>query len=175
MTQLSDTIETIDGWGTKSPAQLLSALTEITHPKKREAERVWSIAGIAKEFGTTVAETIYGGIAGAGMTGIAARFAATGLDATDPQWLAVADALIAGPLASLSAETQQALKWIGHSTVQLWADPLSEAEVSAAKAELVGRDRMVNATGFFAERMTEGGDAAAVWAQAWVDAETPSP
>lgn len=180
---LKTAISRVPDWQTMEPVDLRVALTEVNRIPKPETQRVWSIAGIAKLFGIAVAETIYGAlnrpVAEGGAPGIAARFAATGLDATDPQWLATADALIAGPLADMDAETQQALKWIGHNETVLWTDALTEKQVSDAMQSILDESRMVNATALFTERMILAGDsskkaAAEVWDQAWIDAEVLS-
>ena len=169
--QLNAAIQSVPGWQTLSAADLLTAITETTYRKKPPAERVWSIAGVAKDFGTTVAETIYAALVASGLNGIAARFAATGLDATDPQWLANADALIAGPLAGLPVETQLGLKYIAHDAVTLFSDAVTEQEVADAKQSMIDEIRAINAKALFSERMTPNGDANAVWSQAWIDAE----
>lgn len=43
----------------------------------------------------------------------------------------------------------------------------------AAEVERIAANRLINAKALFSERMTAGGDAAAVWTQAWIDAEVP--
>lgn len=133
-------IQQIDGWKIKSAAEILSEITAINYVKKPLDQRVWSIAGIAKDFGTVVAEAIYAALITSSLPGIAARFAATGLDTTDPQWLANADALISGPLSGLDPAVQTSLKWIGHNAVILYGEPVTEQQVADAKAQLVERE-----------------------------------
>lgn len=135
--QLRSAIQQVAGWQKMTPAELSAALTAISRTKKPESERVWSIAGIARVFSMELAEGIYQALVAAGSPGIAARFAATGLDATDPQWQATADALITGPLKKLKPETQQALKYIGFRSHQIWTDPLTAADVATAKQQLI--------------------------------------
>lgn len=62
-----------------------------------------------------------------------------------------------------------------------YPDGVIDSDVVNARAAEVVRaaaakqaDRLENATTFFKERMTADGDAAAVWAQAWADAEAPA-
>lgn len=136
---LRQAVQQVADWQNKTPEALLAEVTAISYVKKSVDQRVWSIAGIAKEFGTTIAETIYAAIAGAGLTGLAARFAAAGLDATDPQWLTTADALIAGPLSGLPAETKEAIKYIGHNAVKLYGGTATAQDVATAKTQVTNR------------------------------------
>lgn len=137
---LRNAIQQVDGWKTKTAAELLAAITATNYVKKPTEQRVWSIAGIAKDFGTAVAEAIYAALVASSLPGIGARFAATGLDTTDPQWLTNADALIAGPLSGLDPAVQASLKWIGHNAVVLYSESATEQQVADAKAQLVERE-----------------------------------
>lgn len=137
---LRNAIQQVDGWKTKTAAELLAAITVTNYVKKPTDQRVWSISGIAKDFGTAVAEAIYAALVASSLPGIAARFAATGLDTTDPQWLANADALIAGPLSGLDPSIQASLKWIGHNAVVLYSEAVTEQQVAAAKSQLIERE-----------------------------------
>uniref|UniRef100_UPI003565CD9C hypothetical protein n=1 Tax=Stieleria sp. TaxID=2795976 RepID=UPI003565CD9C len=86
-------------------------------------------------------EAVYQAILAAGLTGNAARFAALGLDATDPQWLAMADQLIvATELAAIPEPTKQQLKWIGHQETRLWSDPVTLDEIKTSKVELIASE-----------------------------------
>lgn len=49
----------------------------------------------------------------------------------------------------------------------------AEAIQAAADVAEAAQMRLINATGLFTERMTASGDANAIWAQAWIDSETP--
>lgn len=137
---LRNAVQQVDSWKSKTAAELLTAITATNYIKKPADQRVWSIAGIAKDFGTTVAEAIYAALVASSLPGIAARFAATGLDTTEPEWLAKADALIAGPLSGLDPAVQASLKWIGHNAVVLYSGAVTEQQVADAKAQLVERE-----------------------------------
>ncbi|QDV40872.1 hypothetical protein Enr13x_07080 [Stieleria neptunia] len=138
---LKTAIQSVPDWRSMTPADLLAALNAVKHEKKPESDRRWSIAGISRVFGAEVGEAVYQAILAAGLTGNAARFAALGLDATDPQWLAMADQLIAAPeLAKLPDATKQQLKWIGHTESRLWSDPITRDDVQTAQADLIAAE-----------------------------------
>jgi len=135
---LQNAISQVADWKNKTAAELRTAIAEIQRTPRRPSERVYSVAGIAKEFGVPAAETIYAALQAAGMNAIAARFAAAGLDTTDPQWLANAEALIAGgALNAISAGNQQGLKWIGYNSAALYAEATTDQEVTDAKQTLL--------------------------------------
>lgn len=173
VSSLARAIELVPNWRDLTDAELLDALTGITRePITLEADRMWSIAGISRDYSIQFGEAIYQGLVSAGLAGVAARFASTGLDAADPQWTQMAEALRPGLVAAgFDDATIDQVKWLGYKSYTLWEDPLTEAEAAAGRQELLDAYRLTNAIALFAERMTVDGNAAAVWNQAWADAE----
>ncbi|MEL6897337.1 MAG: hypothetical protein AAFP90_14640 [Planctomycetota bacterium] len=166
--------EQIENWRKLPIAELHAAVIAPGETMRPVDERTWSIAGIARVYDAQIAEAIYAGIESAGLRGLAARFATAGIDATDPQWLAMADQLIAANPAL--AAVGESIKWIGYDRSPVWqraglpTEPTID-EVQNLRQENLDSQRLTNAKALFAERMTVDGDASAVWLKAWTDAE----
>ena len=165
--ELRAAILQVTDWQAMSAAELLTAITEIRRSSKTDPR--YNIQDIAREFSMTEGEAIFAALS-AVAPGMSQAFTGQGIDASNPQWLAMADQLIAGPLSGLDSETQQALKYVGFDSAKLYDQPVTESEVATAKQAIIDDNRLINAKALFSDRMTVGGDAAAVWSQAWTDA-----
>lgn len=107
----------IPDWREMSDETILDLLTAPQMIPKPES--MISIAHIQGLYGVPVGEAIYQALVASGATGTAARFAATGLDSTNPQWQEYADK-IAEAVPSL-APVHDAIKFIGFDRRSLWA------------------------------------------------------
>lgn len=124
-------LEDISDWQEKSNEELLEMLTAPQMIPKQDA--MISIATIQGLYGVPVGEAIYQALLESGAKGTAARFAATGLNATDPQWQEYADK-IAKAVPSLRP-LYDAIKYIGFDRRSLWEMDGNETELTIRAIE----------------------------------------
>jgi hypothetical protein len=104
------------------------------------------------------------------MDTILIAMSSVGLSLSTAERQGVVDMLAAA--GSWPDEVRDAVKALGGTWQPRWQSEGYESEptIESVQAE-IDVARLINAKALFNERMTVGGDASAVWSQAWIDAE----
>jgi hypothetical protein len=156
-------IHQVEGWQNKTAEQIA---TELNTPSVVVTDdQLYTWAGVALIAGPVGAESLRLALDANGMGWVVHQLGGSGIQLSNEQvqqvLLGFAQAGIPG-MAELAA--------IGKSLVSPAAKNGFGTVTAGQVQSAIDDSRLTNAKALFAERMTVGGDAQAIWAQAWEDA-----